>query len=178
VSLGTGRPIALTPTLRELLDLFVRGSSVKRACAVVGVDEVTFYRWLHRGKQFATTLNGRAVEASRSRSTRSARPGERRAGESESRATDAWLHMVNAEEFASRKLEERNVAEQVRAVVKTVTATVVEVVDAVIPHPDLRQRFPLAIAASFDKDEHPNEFEPPSEAIAAANGVARPTATC
>jgi len=139
-----GRPSKLTPsTRRRLLELIGSGASIRRACTIAGVDEVTYYRWLANDEQFrydATRSRQRGIQAALD-SIRQG--GERKAGTVDWRATVAWLHLVNAEEFASQKLDERYVQEQQRELVKMFTDKVVRACDALLPDPELRHRFLL-----------------------------------
>ncbi len=46
-----GRPSKLTPKLREqLVTALGAGAPVKTACAVTGIDEATYYRWMQVGR--------------------------------------------------------------------------------------------------------------------------------
>ena len=47
-----GRPLKLTPELREALcGHLAQGAHVKTACQAVGISEVTYYRWQARGNR-------------------------------------------------------------------------------------------------------------------------------
>jgi len=49
---GRGRPSKLTPELQErILQLIRKGNYIEVACAAVGIDKSTYYKWLQRGQQ-------------------------------------------------------------------------------------------------------------------------------
>jgi hypothetical protein len=158
MTLRIGRPSKLTPaTRRRLLDLIGRGTSIRRACTIAGVDEVTYYRWLSNDEQFrddAMRSRARGIQAALD-SIRQA--GEQKAGAVEWRATVAWLHLVNAEEFASRKLDERYVQEQHRELVRMFMDKFFRACDELIPDPELRNRFLLFLGTHDPHD--PNRLD-------------------
>lgn len=50
--MGRGRPSKLTPELQErILQLIRKGNYIEVACAAVGIDKSTYYKWLQRGQQ-------------------------------------------------------------------------------------------------------------------------------
>jgi hypothetical protein len=53
-----GRPTALTPRVQEtLVGYLADGLSVSAACALTGINDATFYRWMQRGEDARTTLD-------------------------------------------------------------------------------------------------------------------------
>jgi hypothetical protein len=173
-----GRPTKLTATVRrDLLDLIGRGASVTRACTILGVAAVTYYRWLALDAGFrsdAERARARGIQAALD-SLRQA--GQQKAGANDWRATEAWLHLVNPEEFGSKRMDERWVQEQQRQVAMMVVSKVVGVLDALTEDSKFKERFLRAMAAADLPDDQGGPMEASPIAVN-ADDVPSPTAAC